>query len=482
MRAFTIVLAIALPAAALPVAIASAPYVAHADPPPSVADLDVRALPSQHPLALAASESRVLRVHMQNIGPNEASGVTVSITMPSNVMVESATTADGAYANGVWTLPDPVVANGPFKLLELTVARTAPGDSEVAVEVASSDSSDPDSTPGNASSTTTPEDDEATVAIHMPVDRYAAVGGMTTGECRTPLTACQLRRAATAVGVARPGDTVHVASGDYDLGTTSLQLDGEVSLLGPPNGAKPRLFGEVDGSLLFLSNLDQRLADLEIVNTALTDRATAVYVNNVAVGASVFERLAVRSTGVGLQLAGQVTVRDSVVVGNSATNAAVVAFDDSTLDHVTVIGGEGGAILYSAPFHLHLTLTGSIARSSGPADVRTSDDGHIAASSSNYGTTDDPDHDRITPPGTGGNQTAMPVFVDAAGGDFHQAVGSPTIDAATDVPAADRRDVDGGLRVYGDAPDIGADEFGPWPTTTTVTTSPNPSVLSLIHI
>jgi len=47
------------------------------------------------------------------------------------------------------------------------------------------------------------------------------------------------------------------------------------------------------------------------------------------------------------------------------------------------------------------------------------------------------------------NQTAPPVFVDAAGGDFHQRLGSPTIDAGVNDPANGTTDLEGEPRAYG---------------------------------
>ena len=62
-------------------------------------------------------------------------------------------------------------------------------------------------------------------------------------------------------------------------------------------------------------------------------------------------------------------------------------------------------------------------------------------------------------------QTAAPLFVNAATGDFHQAPGSPTIDAGVAVDLMGSADIDGDARTMGAAPDIGADEFVPGPPT-----------------
>ena len=75
-------------------------------------------------------------------------------------------------------------------------------------------------------------------------------------------------------------------------------------------------------------------------------------------------------------------------------------------------------------------------------------------------------------PGSAHNQTAAPLLVDKAGGDFHESAGSPTIDAGIDDPLNGLTDLDGNPRKLGAAPDIGAFETaGPG----NPTTNPNPT-------
>jgi parallel beta-helix repeat protein len=58
-----------------------------------------------------------------------------------------------------------------------------------------------------------------------------------------------------------------------------------------------------------------------------------------------------------------------------------------------------------------------------------------------------------------GNIDADPLFVDAAGGDFHVAETSPLVDAGTAAGAPDH-DIDGNARPCGKEVDIGATEYG----------------------
>lgn len=95
----------------------------------------------------------------------------------------------------------------------------------------------------------------------------------------------------------------------------------------------------------------------------------------------------------------------------------------------------------------------------------------------------------ITEPGTGTNQTAAPIFVDAAAGNFHQQSSSPTVDAGTLDGFTGSTDIDGqprtmeGNNACPTAPDIGADELQgpadclvPDPPTPADTTPPDTTI------
>ncbi len=71
----------------------------------------------------------------------------------------------------------------------------------------------------------------------------------------------------------------------------------------------------------------------------------------------------------------------------------------------------------------------------------------MTCSSSNYDLdrADRARHASVAPAGTGTNQTAEPLFVNAAAADFHQAAGSPTIDAGPADATPATTDVDGRL-------------------------------------
>ena len=78
----------------------------------------------------------------------------------------------------------------------------------------------------------------------------------------------------------------------------------------------------------------------------------------------------------------------------------------------------------------------------------------------------------VTDPGTGNNVTGAPLFVNAGAGDFHEKVGSPTINAGSAAGQLGQFDIDGQARVQGSAPDIGADEFDQIAPQTRITKGP----------
>ena len=84
--------------------------------------------------------------------------------------------------------------------------------------------------------------------------------------------------------------------------------------------------------------------------------------------------------------------------------------------------------------------------------------GQIVVSNSNFDSVSQSGDATVT--ATGGNQTAPPLFVDAAGGDYREAPGSPTIDAGLNEQLG-LTDLEGNPRLLGAAPDIGAFEFVP---------------------
>ncbi len=183
----------------------------------------------------------------------------------------------------------------------------------------------------------------------------------------------------------------------------------------------------------------------------------------------------VRAAGVGEGAAGLVQlqgclVRDSLLRGQGTNSlgmeslALEAADPPSVVRNVTAIAtGENSAGIQSrytggAGGQHILILTNSIAQ--GASDLRTEDalgPGVIAVSNSNFDMVSADGAASVTGPA---NQTAPPLFVNAAGGDYREAPGSPTIDAGSPTGIGPL-DLAGNPRTLGPAPDIGAFEFVP---------------------
>ena len=181
--------------------------------------------------------------------------------------------------------------------------------------------------------------------------------------------------------------------------------------------------------------------------------------------------------------AGSVLLRDSVCWSASATTGkAIVTGASGSVNFTTrlrnvtaVAAGTQNAIYLDANNGADLTVdAANTIASSGGTDVLAESDGTInsttavvTAINSNFDTSTATGGGAAVPtPGSGSNQTAAPVFVAAATGDFHQKAASPTKDAGTTAAALlGTLDLDGEARLTDGncdgnvEPDIGADEL-----------------------
>ena len=101
----------------------------------------------------------VFTISVTNIGPSDATGVTVTDLIPNGYTYVS-DDGTGAYVSGtgVWSVP--AMTNGNTELLNITVSVNATGDYINIAEISTADLTDPDSTPGNGVTT---EDDYSSI-------------------------------------------------------------------------------------------------------------------------------------------------------------------------------------------------------------------------------------------------------------------------------------------------------------------------------
>ena len=222
---------------------------------------------------------------------------------------------------------------------------------------------------------------------------------------------------------------------------------------------------------LELKGSGAKVADLTINHTG------SLFGLNVFTTAVTVERVAVSSTApVACFVGYSGLARDSLCATNAANG---VALDDTwgsdttvtdgalTLRNITAIatGTASYGIRAGAGNFANIDVNARNVIASGTqADVRasrtaTSSDSDVVLQNSNYDLVSASSFGvTISAAGSGTNQTAAPVYADAA---FHQALGSPTIDKGATDGSVGATDIDGGARKVGTATDIGADEFVP---------------------
>jgi putative NIF3 family GTP cyclohydrolase 1 type 2 len=287
---------------------------------------------------------------------------------------------------------------------------------------------------------------------------------------------CSLK---VGVGDANTNDEVILAAGTYEVDALIAPKPGveNVHVHGALGGSMPMITGKTAISPPISGGSGGRLAYLDIVNEA--SGAFGIF----CVRGSV-ERVRVRVVGgdaVGIAARAGCTVRDILVhaAGNAAKaleGGASSGDGSAVARNVTAIATGPGSVGIASSYAFNPLGPGSVGTftldlknaiaSGGKADLEAADTlgfggaAKLIVAHSNF------DVAANGPNGTvidaGGNQTAPPLFLDAAAGDYREGAGSPTIDAGVNDQLSPL-DLDGNARLLGAAPDIGAFEFVPPP-------------------
>jgi hypothetical protein len=301
---------------------------------------------------------------------------------------------------------------------------------------------------------------------------YATPIPDSTHDC-TQAHPCAIEQAVAA----GPGSEVIVLPGTYSVSTV-LFAGNTVDIHGVAGQPRPRVVSTYGFGALELFGVDATLRHLEIETTGIS----AVQFDK---GGESMEDVVATATGASangcspVAASGTVTIRNSICRG---TNRGVGTncngcHETVVLRNVTAIGDTFGIAFEESTGSTStytINATNVIARglSGGGADVRaeagdTNSSAEINLDHSNYASRQavpcgtPPCPATVTDPATASNQTAGPLFVNAAGGDFHQAAGSPTIDGGINDPLNGTTDIDGEARQIGPLTDIGADERPP---------------------
>jgi plastocyanin len=306
-----------------------------------------------------------------------------------------------------------------------------------------------------------------------------------------------------AITKSSPGDTVQFESGEYDWSgahNVNIQVPSEVTLEPAPGATRPVI--KQVGKYPICNCATLALEGADVVDGLEIYQASAGSGQGSAIEApqgALIEHSILIGAGTGMYYYKGAPaepaqgVRDSLVLAEDGIGIKMVASATVNLDGDTVIarGAESVALLASSSpgvletFNATDTITrgglydvAAESSASQPAtvnlhysDARTAKE-HVQGTEAHVNDIDHPTH-------------GEPLFVSAT--DFHEAPGSPTIDAGIADSLTGPLDLEGATRIFGSAQDIGAYEShavpvvlsSPAPTTTKpapTTTKPAPAV------
>ncbi|HWH20831.1 MAG TPA: hypothetical protein VN671_09885 [Solirubrobacterales bacterium] len=348
----------------------------------------------------------------------------------------------------------------------------------------------------------------APAAFAGPGTYYASPTG--TGTSCESVAPCALTK---AVETAVNEDAVILEPGTYTL-ATDLAVSKAIELGGQP-GASPPVIVDNGHAVRVNQGADARVHDLRVEGAGPFELFS---------GAG--ERIFVSFTGATNEACGMsdgATLVDSVCWahdGGPTATASAIGISDAgksttmTLRNDTAIDADvsGEAIRTQTSGvgpKLVVEATNVVARAAGHFDIETSLGGsafpvtEVKLTHSNYATVvgEAAPLATITAPGTNSNQTVAPAFVDAPGGDFHEAAGSPTIGAGLTEDANGPLALGGEARSTATCPggpvvtDIGAYQYSTTapcvppppsgsgsPSTGSTTPAPPPAISNLIKV
>jgi hypothetical protein len=163
-------------------------------------------------------------------------------------------------------------------------------------------------------------------------------------------------------------------------------------------------------------------------------------------------------------------VTNSICAGLRGANPDVSCNAGCTSSEVfrndTLVGRSVGLWVGAGPGEVKTVFVSNTIIHGGTSDVVSTAafagaSANVMIDHSNYARVDSTSGGTVTPAGSGTNQTAAPVFENAASGDLHEAANSPTVDHGVTNASNGPLDLDGNPRALGASTDIGAYEFVP---------------------
>jgi hypothetical protein len=331
----------------------------------------------------------------------------------------------------------------------------------------------------------------AAPAASAATERFASPSG--TGTACTLAAPCEI---VTAVNNAATGDDITIEPGTYGsptpLATTLDDGGNTLSIHGQAGQPRPIIISKA-GYGIELGGENSSVSDLDLEDSTgeygiYSYSANGNAIDDVISHMSAAKAVACYPSG---------TLTDSVCWSSGSSGIAatllVVSSATATLRNDTLIAsGSGGTAVSAHAFASTMTinLTNSIARGAGAdisvhTELNATAKAIVNADHSNYANVQISNEfpgstTSVTPAGSATNQTGAPAFVDEAVGNFHELSSSTaTIGQGIDSPLDGTTDLDGNPRELNGTTDIGAYEFIPPPTSTTVGAAPVPLPVAL---
>jgi len=306
--------------------------------------------------------------------------------------------------------------------------------------------------------------------------RYASPYGTNQAPCTQQLP-CDI---VTAINDAPANSNITLNPGTYGSPTpiaTSLTDNGrDLSIHGIAGQSRP-VIDTTAAHGISLSGAST-LSDVDVEDTSTAESAAAIWVT--AAPAMIGDVIGHVTGPSGIACNAEGVLIDSVcwsqgtdgVASTVPTPPPLSASVTATLRNDTLIasgtGGDAvqlnGESLTAIEIDLYNTIAGGagedIVAQSSPSD--TAGSVIVTAHDSNFATVEQGSGGgTLTVPSSSanGDQSATPVFADAAGGNFHELSGSPTIGAGADSSLNGSTDLDGNPREMAGKTDIGAYEY-----------------------
>ena len=322
--------------------------------------------------------------------------------------------------------------------------------------------------------------------------RYAEPGGDGPAATCPETNPCSLSVAAEDPAVG-DGDEILLLPGTHDVqGIPGDGLDSidAISIRPLDPASRPVITAANANVVVSLRATGASVTDVEIRSTG--GDGTALFL----AGATAERVRAQAQSGGGCGVIEGAVIRDSLCIDSGGgpgafTNTSDPSEDQSgALSNVTAISTVAGSDAYGlfagafdtasiATLTVHNTIAVGAAGSPDAYADRNAGatSATIELTNSNFDLVGQEGGGSVTAPGSGENQTAPPVFAAPAAGDFHEAAGSPTINAGSpDFLYFGPLDLDRAPRTQGPAPDIGAYEFDQIPPETILTKAPKKKV------